>query len=238
MAKPRPATRCPKCGGVALLRFGETECLQVCGYDGSGVRAYDAIEENAPTRDRDEAPRTGNRWTDEDLRFLLNNKDELSGAEIGERQGRTMRGVHTKLWKLGLKKRRVRVADLKHSGEVLPESLRRRWTEHEDMRLQDFVSPGQVRAIAERMKRSHNAARVRLWRMGIRARENDGMLSACEVAATYGIDKGRVVRLIELGVLKAERSGRFWRIDPGDVEEAEPWLTRKGRGGRPRKEAG
>jgi hypothetical protein len=96
--------------------------------------------------------------------------------------------------------------------------LRDAWTQEEDDLLLELAGTVKLADIASRLHRSYGACRRRLYDRGISARDNQGYLSAQQVAEAYGCGVHRVYQLIERGVLRATlRHGNRYEIDPDDA---------------------
>jgi excisionase family DNA binding protein len=58
-------------------------------------------------------------------------------------------------------------------------------------------------------------------------------MTTAKAAAILGISRRRVIKLIGLGFLRAEKFGRDWQIDSASVEERR---QAKNKAGRPKKQ--
>lgn len=209
---------CGRCGSVLIRNHDELFCLHH-DTQHDPVRAHDAIEEPGPRRDNPEAPRSGERWSERDIDFLIRTKDTMSSRQVALLLQRSERSVDHMRSKLGIRKARVRNIDtvLKHPPDVVGE-------------LEDGVRPGYLREHAQRLGLTYRAAYLRLYRRGIRVRTSDGSLSIAEVARLYRCTRRRVQTLIRRGVLVAERrSVLVVRIDPASVARAERYLRARSR---------
>lgn len=102
--------------------------------------------------------------------------------------------------------------------------LNTRWSRAEKAFLLEHAGTLRLKDIARRLNRSEASVKTMLGSkgLGIKARENQGWLSASRVAKEYACPKSRVYRLIAQGYLKATRDPhrKSWRIDPAAVEKA------------------
>lgn len=95
------------------------------------------------------------------------------------------------------------------------------WTQDEDDYLLGHAGEQTLKVVGARMGRSWAACKRRLYNLDAGgARDVPGYLSAAQVAKEYNCPLTRVRGLIARGELKAHRvkGGRYWRIDPSDVE--------------------
>ncbi len=173
-------------------------------------------------RRRDLAANVGRPWSDEDREWVVRHKDRLSAREMGLHLERPEHAIHTVLSKMGVAKRRVEHRQLKQVAKV--QGKLRRWVDTQLFDVEVLAVRGNLRGVASRMGRSHLAVRLVLWRAGLPSGRLDGMLSLLEVSKSYGCTRQRVERLIRSGVLRAEKPGAYWRIDPADAEEVAPFL--------------
>lgn len=104
-----------------------------------------------------------------------------------------------------------------------------RWSRAELAFLLENAGSMRLVDIAARLGRSYGSVRSKLGGkgLGIKARENQGWLSAARIAAEYGCPYSRVTKLIADGVLKAKQGTvrRGWLIDPADAEAIRPLLV-------------
>lgn len=110
------------------------------------------------------------------------------------------------------------------------------WTDEEVEYLLEHAGSQTLRQIEKRLHRSWSACKRKLYDLGIRARDAQGYMSASQVAAEYSCPQGRVIRLIERGVLKAHRPAgktNLWAIDPADAKAIEAQLRAPKRTHRP-----
>lgn len=64
------------------------------------------------------------------------------------------------------------------------------------------------------------------------------MLTTSEAAKLLGVSRPRILTLIHLGTLKAEKPGRDWQIDPVSVEQYKNSPRKAGRKWTKHKSAG
>ncbi len=212
-------TSCPRCG--RHLAGGDW-----CTVHGTVVESLvdvrTAVEEPVARRRRDQARRTGAKWTDEDLAKLYAFKDDLSVYELAAELDRTPRGVMNRISSLGWRKKRI--AGDPPAPRVVDEQGRagRRWTAEEDALLLDLpIGVVLSRRVVLFPGRSERAVRLRHARLHGRrsVREADGMLTMVGVARAYRVSRWRVSRLVGEGVLPATKSrSGDWLIDPADCE--------------------
>lgn len=97
-----------------------------------------------------------------------------------------------------------------------------KWTEEEDEYLLDHAGNVKLEAIAKRLGRSYGSVRGRLrWHNHLKARHNQGYLSAAELAKYFGCSYHRVRRLLLGGLIKGFRSKirNEWQIDLADIDD-------------------
>lgn len=100
------------------------------------------------------------------------------------------------------------------------------WTESEIDYLLSAAGSLRLVDIAKRLHRSYGACRRKLYDHGVEARNNQGYMSAQQVADEYGCDVGRVKRFIASGFLPATLlHGNRYAIDPEDAERLSTALT-------------
>lgn len=94
-----------------------------------------------------------------------------------------------------------------------------RWTDAEhDYLLSAAGTAMRLVDIAKHLHRSYAACKRRLYDFGTTARNNQGYMSARQVADEYGCDVHRVTRFIERGVLAARLlHGNRYQVDPQDA---------------------
>jgi hypothetical protein len=104
--------------------------------------------------------------------------------------------------------------------------LRCGWTEEEGHMLLDLAGIRTLPEIGQRLHRSAEACRRRLYELGTTARDAQGYLSAHQLADAYGCPPSRVIRLIKWGRLPAQLiHGNRYAIDPVDAEAVADELT-------------
>lgn len=115
-----------------------------------------------------------------------------------------------------------------------------RWTADEDEYLFTTAGERTLPEIGQRLHRSAAACKRRLYDYGTTARNNQGYMSARQVAGEYGCDVYRVTRLIAEGHLEARLlHGNRYAIDPLEAEGFRDLLTAPpSRGPWPRDEQG
>lgn len=198
---------CDRCGRILIRDADEAFCL-VHGARVTPTRAHERIAEE-PIPDRrpgERAPANGRRWTPEERAWIVRNRNGMSSKQMAARLGRSEHAINQVLSKLGKRKRRAQqMGQPAVSAYTLSQ-------------LEDDARPGMLSRAARRMGMTRTAAYFRLYRRGVRLRAADGMLSAREAADFLAVDKRRVIALIAAAELPAERVGRFYRIDPADLE--------------------
>lgn len=189
------------------------------GTRDDGLRDIGPVERPAARRRRDLYARVGSGWTEGELLFLRRQKDRMSVREMARRLHRSPKAVTNMLSKMRLRKRRVASNGPDRWSPPAIGLPGKRWTVAEDEALLASVGMGKERSVVI-LHRSLRACRERLRELGEGAMcEQDGMLSARQVAVLYGCPRSRVWRLIESGMLDAHKGvGGRWRIDPMDAE--------------------
>lgn len=107
--------------------------------------------------------------------------------------------------------------------------LNSRWSQAEKNYLLDHAGQEPLTMLAARLNRSYASVRTMLGAKGygLKARENQGHLTALVVAREYGCSYTRVCALLASGELKGDYSERLhrWRVDPADAEAVRGLLT-------------
>ena len=97
------------------------------------------------------------------------------------------------------------------------------WTAKEDEYLLTMAGAVRLVGIAKTLNRSYQAVRVRIGSKGfhLKARQNQGYLTAAELSKEYGSPYHRVREFLTDGRLKGRYRATLhrWEIDPGDVTE-------------------
>jgi hypothetical protein len=91
------------------------------------------------------------------------------------------------------------------------------WNEEEDAYLLDNAGRKTLKQIAEYLRRSYGACKARLNKFHkVKAKENQGYLSAAALAREYGVPYHRVRQALVDGNIPAkyDRSRNQWQIDP------------------------
>ncbi len=105
-----------------------------------------------------------------------------------------------------------------------------KWTEKEDEYLLDHAGNIKLETIARTLGRSYGSVRGRLrWHDHLKARHNQGYLSAAELAKYFNCSYHRVRRLLLNGSIKGFRSRirTEWQVDLADInDEARAMLSR------------
>jgi hypothetical protein len=105
--------------------------------------------------------------------------------------------------------------------------LNQDWDEDEVSFLLDFAGTLKLEDIGKKLKRDYGAIRGQLRKIGIKARDNQGFLSAAQVAKEYTTSYTRVCNLLNSGVLP----GRYdalrnrWEVDGTKLDEFKEILT-------------
>jgi len=97
-----------------------------------------------------------------------------------------------------------------------------KWTEEEDEYLLLHAGDVKLEDIARRLGRSYGSVRGRLrWHDHLRARHNQGYLSAAELAKYFGCSYTRVRKLLSAGLIKGFRSKirNEWQVDLVDIDD-------------------
>jgi len=97
-----------------------------------------------------------------------------------------------------------------------------KWTEQEDEYLLEHAGNIKLKAIAKRLGRSYGSVRGRLrWHNHLKARHNQGYLSAAELAKYFGCPYQRVRKLLSAGSIKGFRSKvrNEWQVDLADIDD-------------------
>ena len=98
-----------------------------------------------------------------------------------------------------------------------------RWTEVEDEYLLTMAGSIRLVDIARALNRSYQAVRVRVGSkgFGLKARQNQGYLTAAEMAKEYHCSYHRLLDLLTKGVVKGRYRPKLhrWEIDPADVRD-------------------
>lgn len=97
-----------------------------------------------------------------------------------------------------------------------------KWTEKEDEYLLDHAGNIKLETIARTLGRSYGSIRGRLrWHNHLRARHNQGYLSAAELAKYFNCSYHRVRRLLLDGSIKGFRSKirTEWQVDLVDIDD-------------------
>lgn len=116
--------------------------------------------------------------------------------------------------------------------ECLPSSMRERipllgceWSPEEDDWLLSNAGSLTLKQCGAHLHRSWPACKRRLYDLGTTSRNNQGYMSASQVAEEYGCDVGRVKRFIRRGVLAARlMHGNRYAVDPTDAKAIEDLL--------------
>jgi len=116
------------------------------------------------------------------------------------------------------------------AGKARIDKANAKWTEEEDEYLLDYAGNVKLEAIAKRLGRSYGSVRGRLrWHDHLKARHNQGYLSAAELAKYFGCSYHRVRKLLLDGLIKGYKSKvrNEWQVDFGDIDdEARARLSR------------
>lgn len=95
------------------------------------------------------------------------------------------------------------------------------WNEEEDAYLLDKAGIETLQEIAEHLHRSYQACRARLGSKGngVKARNNQGYLSAAELAREYNCSCHRIRQALKDKKIKGvfDRRRNTWKIDPMDI---------------------
>jgi hypothetical protein len=94
------------------------------------------------------------------------------------------------------------------------------WTEAEDEYLLEHAGDKTLEAIAGYLHRSYSAVRSRLNKEhGVHARNNQGFLSAAELAKQYHCSCHRIREALKTGEMKGtfDKKRNQWLIDPADI---------------------
>ena len=107
------------------------------------------------------------------------------------------------------------------------------WTAAEDEYLLTMAGTIRLMDIARALNRSYQAVRVRIGSkgFGLRARQNQGYLTAAEMAKEYRCSYHRLLEFLAKGVLKGKYRSKLhrWEIDPADVRDEIVSLLREPR---------
>lgn len=103
------------------------------------------------------------------------------------------------------------------------------WTQREDEFLLDLAGDMTLKQIASRLCRSYASVRRRLYHHGVKARLNQGWLSAAEVAKYYNCPYHRVRRLLTEGILHGtyDNKRNSWQVDLKEVSDEARELLKK-----------
>jgi hypothetical protein len=107
-----------------------------------------------------------------------------------------------------------------------------RWTAEEDEYLLTVAGTVRLTDIARTLNRSYPAVRSRLGaKHGLRARQNQGYLTAAEMAKEYHCSYHRLLTLLAEGVVRGKYRQKLhrWEIDPADVSDEAIHLLREPR---------
>lgn len=108
-------------------------------------------------------------------------------------------------------------------------ALGTRWSKAEKRFLLDHAGTYTLEQLARRLGRTYASVRTMLGAkgFGIKARENQGYMSALVVAKEYGCSYNRLLQLLNDGAVKGTYSLKLhrWLIDPADAEGAKSLLT-------------
>ena len=107
------------------------------------------------------------------------------------------------------------------------------WTAAEDEYLLTMAGTIRLMDIACALNRSYQAVRGRIGSkgFGLRARQNQGYLTAAEMAKEYGCSYHRLLELLAKGIIKGRYRPKLhrWEIDPADVRDEIVSLLREPR---------
>lgn len=96
------------------------------------------------------------------------------------------------------------------------------WTREEDDFLRERAGTMTIRTMARRLRRSYLATRHRMFHLRISHKDNDGRLTAKELANELGIHPDTVVRRVRKGTYKGQLVSGVWRIsDPRESVDSE-----------------
>jgi len=91
------------------------------------------------------------------------------------------------------------------------------WLPEEKEYLLDHAGVVTLKVIAKRLGRSYHAVRKELQSLHIRARDNEGFLSASQLAKELPCSCGRLRRFLNAGQIKSARFDKVrnrWKINP------------------------
>lgn len=103
------------------------------------------------------------------------------------------------------------------------------WLPKEKEYLLAYAGTKTLEAIAKRLRRSYGAVRKELQSYGLRARDNEGYLSAAQLAKELPCSCDRLRRFLNAGKIpgaKVDKVRNRWKIDPFSITpELEAFLT-------------
>jgi len=195
---------CPRCG-QRLLRDGS--CLT------HGEPSAPPI--SAPIEKRPERA----RWAEEDKAraIALASDPSLTGPQLAALLGRSHKGLKHVLARLGVSKARGKPAPRRARQRPVTKA-RQWWSEAEVAALHD----GELKIVGT--SRSRASIALKRHREGI-TNHSEGWVTISEVCRQYKAPRRRIQRMVESGVLPANRvNSRLVLIDPADVERLMPQL--------------
>lgn len=188
---PITARTCPDCGAAYEARYAKR--CRGCRYKPANIRG------SRPPK---------YVWTPERDAFLVKHYD-------GNTKGRAAQIARTFGWPRWVINKRAGQLALTRPIE------RQDWTEDEVSFLHQHLGARTAAWIAKRLSRSEAAVAMKIKRLGLCRRVDDGTYSARQVAAGFGIDGHVVDAWIRSGLLKATRDMQqeraTWRVHPEDV---------------------
>ena len=93
------------------------------------------------------------------------------------------------------------------------------WTPEEETYLETYAGITFLENIGKHLRRSGPACKRRLYSMGTTARENQGLLSAAELAQEFDCSCHRIRRLLIAGTIKGkyDRPRNRWQVNMEDI---------------------
>jgi len=92
------------------------------------------------------------------------------------------------------------------------------WLPEETAYLLDFSGVKTLAGIAKHLGRTYGAVRKRLYSLNIRARDNEGYMSAAQISTELPCSCSRLRRFLAAGLIPGatlDRERNRWKIDPG-----------------------
>ncbi len=102
------------------------------------------------------------------------------------------------------------------------------WTAEEEHFVLQHAGEWTLQQIARKLRRSYGAVRRRLNELGIRARDNEGFMSAAQLSQEYGCPYHRIRAALETGSLPGtyDRVRNRWKIDLAELTPEHEALLR------------